>query len=174
VAKDGAAAAAGLQRGDIITRINDAPVNSWTELQATVSSYNSGDKVNITYKRNGKENTVPAILTNKTGTYDQLAIAETVGDKLGAELETLDQTKARKYQIDGGVVVKDIKKGGAFSKTRMEKGFIITNVNGIDVTSIEELRKALLSLKGESIYMEGIYTDADGVYRYPLNIGDEE
>jgi Do/DeqQ family serine protease len=174
VAKDGAAAAAGLQRGDIITRINDAPVNSWTELQATVSSYNSGDKVNITYKRNGKENTVPAILKNKTGTYDQLAIAETVGDKLGAELETLEQTKARKYQIDGGVVVKDIKKGGAFSKTRMEKGFIITNVNGIDVTSIEELRKALLSLKGESIYMEGIYTDADGVYRYPLNIGDEE
>lgn len=174
VAKDGAAAAAGLQRGDIITKINDVPVNSWTELQATVSSYNTGEKVKITYKRNGKENTVSATLTSKTGTYDQLAIAETVGDKLGAELETLDKNKARQYQIEGGVVVKDIKKGGPFSKTRMEKGFIITNVNGIDITSIEELRKALLSLRGESIYMEGIYSDADGVYRYPLNIGDEE
>ncbi len=174
VAKDGAAAAAGLQRGDIITKINDVPVNSWTELQATVSSYNAGEKVNITYKRNGQEKTVAATLTNKTGTYDQLAVAETVGEKLGADLETLDQSKARKYQIEGGVVVKDIKKGGPFSKTRMEKGFIITNVNGIDVTSIEELRKALISLRGESIYMEGIYTDADGVYRYPLNMGDEE
>ena len=135
---------------------------------------NAGEKVNITYKRNGKENTVTATLTNKTGTYDQLAVAATVGDKLGADLETLDKNKARQYQIDGGVVVKDIKKGGPFSKTRMEKGFIITNVNGIDITSVEELSKALISLRGESIYMEGIYSDADGVYRYPLNIGDEE
>ncbi|HWR33582.1 MAG TPA: trypsin-like peptidase domain-containing protein, partial [Chitinophagaceae bacterium] len=174
VAKDGAAAAAGLQKGDIITKINNVPVNSWTELQATVSSYNTGEKINITYKRSGKEYTVPATLTSKTGTYDQLAVAETVGEKLGAELETLDQSNARKYRIEGGIVVKDIKKGGPFSKTRMEKGFIITNVNGIDVSNVEELRKALLSLRGESIYMEGIYTDADGVYRYPLNIGDEE
>lgn len=174
VAKDGAAAAAGLQKGDIITKINDASVNSWTELQATVSSYNTGEKVKITYKRNGKENTVFATLTSKTGTYDPLAAAETVGDRLGAELETLDKNKARQYQIEGGVVVKDIKKGGPFSKTRMEKGFIITNVNGIDVTSVDELRKVLISLRGESIYMEGIYSDADGIYRYPLNISEEE
>jgi C-terminal processing protease CtpA/Prc len=113
-------------------------------------------------------------LTSKAGTYDPLAVAETIGDKLGAELETLDKNKARQYQVEGGVVVKDIKKGGPFSKTRMEKGFIITNVSGIDVTSVEELRRALISLRGESIYMEGIYADADGVYRYPLNIGDEE
>ncbi|MBI5856899.1 MAG: trypsin-like peptidase domain-containing protein [Sphingobacteriales bacterium] len=174
VAKDGAAAAAGLQKGDVVIKINEAPINSWTELQATVSSYNSGDKISITYKRNGKENTVTATLTSKAGTYDQLAVAETIGEKLGAELETLDKNKARQYQVEGGVVVKNIKKGGPFSKTRMEKGFIITNVSGIDVTSVEELRRALISLRGESIYMEGIYADADGVYRYPLNLDNEE
>jgi Do/DeqQ family serine protease len=171
VAKDGAAATIGLQKGDIITKVNDAPINSWTELQATVSSYNTGEKINITYKRNGKEYTVPATLTAKTGTYDQIA-STSVGEKLGADLETLDPKKALTYEIEGGVAVKKIKNGGIFSKTRMQDGFIITSVNGMDITSIEELGQALTSLKGESIQLEGIYPGYEGVYRYPLNLED--
>jgi len=171
VAKDGAAAAIGLKQGDIITKINDAPINSWTELQATVSSYNAGEKINVTYKRNGKEYTVAATLTAKTGTYDQIA-SSTVGEKLGADLETLDKKKALTYEIEGGVLVKKIITGGAFSKTRMQDGFIITSVNGVDITSIEELGQALTSLKGESIQLEGMYPGYEGVYRYPLNLDD--
>jgi Do/DeqQ family serine protease len=171
VAKDGAAAATGLKKGDVITKINDAPINSWSELQATVSSYNTGEKINITYKRDGKEYTTAATLTSKTGTYDQVA-STGVGEKLGADLETLEKNKAEKYEIEGGVLVKKIKSGGAFSKTRMQDGFIITSVNGEDITSIEELSKALGSLKGESVQLEGIYPGYEGVYRYPLNLDE--
>lgn len=174
VAKDGAAAEIGLQRGDIITKVNDVPVNSWTELQATVSSYNAGEKINITYKRNGVEKTASAILKNKTGTYDQLAVGATVGEKLGADLENLDQQKAQKYEIEGGVVVKKIKKDGLFSQTRMQDGFIITSVNGMDITSIEQLGQAIRSLKGENIQLEGIYPGYEGIYRYPLNLEEDQ
>jgi S1-C subfamily serine protease len=171
VAKDGAAASIGLQKGDIITKINDANINSWTELQATVSSYNSGDKINVTYRRNGKEYTTSAILTSKTGTYDQIASAG-IGEVLGAELETLDKKKALTYDIEGGVLVKKIAAGGPFSRTRMQDGFIITSVSGMDVTSIDELKRAITSLQGESIQLEGIYPGYEGVYRYPLNLED--
>ena len=99
-----------------------------------------GEKINITYKRDGKEYTTAATLTGKTGTYEQIGIASSIGEKLGAELETLDKKKALQYEIEGGVLVKKIKTGGPFSKTRMQDGFIITSVNGIDITSIEELR----------------------------------
>ena len=173
VAKDGAAASTDLKRGDVITKINDAPINSWTELQATVSSYNTGEKINITYKRDGKEKTTSATLTSKTGTYDQLAASAGVGEKLGADLETLDKKKALQYEIEGGVLVKKIKTGGPFSKTRMENGFIITSVNGIDITSIEELSQAIRSLRGESIQLQGMYPGYEGIYRYPLNIEEE-
>jgi Do/DeqQ family serine protease len=169
VAKDGAAAAIGLQKGDIITQINDVSINSWTELQATVSSYNSGDKIKVTYKRGGKEYTAQATLTSKVGTYDQIASTGT-GEKLGADLETLDKATAQRYDIDGGVLVKKIKSGGPFSRTRMQDGFIITSVNGMDVTSVEELGRALVNLRGESIQLEGIYPGYDGIYRYPLNL----
>ncbi|MEQ1677093.1 MAG: trypsin-like peptidase domain-containing protein [Chitinophagaceae bacterium] len=169
VAKDGAASGIGLKPGDIITKINDAPINSWTELQATISSYNTGEKINITYKRDGKENTTSATLSSKTGTYEQLA-ATGSNQKLGADLETLDKKTALQYEIEGGVLVKKIKTGGAFSKTRMQDGFIITSVNGIEITSIEELNKAITSLKGESLQLEGMYPGYDGIYRYPLNL----
>ncbi len=169
VAKDGAASGIGLKPGDIITKINDAPINSWTELQATISSYNTGEKINITYKRDGKENTTSATLSGKTGTYEQLA-ATGSSQKLGADLETLDKKTALQYEIEGGVLVKKIKTGGAFSKTRMQDGFIITSVNGIEITSIEELNKAITSLKGESLQLEGMYPGYDGIYRYPLNL----
>ena len=173
VAKDGAAASTGLKKGDVITKINDAPINSWTELQATVSSYNAGEKINITYKRDGTERTTAATLTAKIGTYDQVAASTNVGEKLGAELETLDKKKATQYQIEGGVIVKKINAGGPFSKTRMQDGFIITSVNGNDITSIEELAQAIRSLQGESIQLEGLYPGYEGIYRYPLNIEEE-
>lgn len=169
VAKDGAAASIGLKKGDVITKINDASINSWTELQATISSYNAGDKINVTYKREGKDYTVPAVLTGKTGTYANVA-SSSIGEKLGAELETLDSKKAAGYEIDGGVLVKKIKTGGLFSKTRMQDGFIITSVNGMEISSLEELSKAISSLKGESIQLEGIYPGYEGIYRYPLNL----
>jgi serine protease Do len=170
VAKDGAAASLGLKAGDIVTKINDATISSWTELQGTIASYNTGDKINITYKRAGKEYTGTATLTGKTGTYDQIAASSGLNQKLGAELETIDKKLATQYEVEGGVLVKTINENSPFKKTRMEKGFIITSVNGMDITNVDELTRAITSLKGESIQLEGFYPGYDGVYRYPLNL----
>ncbi len=169
VAKDGAAVNIGLKPGDVITKINDVPIFSWTELQATVSSYNAGDKINITYKRNGKEYTTAATLKAITGTYENLA-STNIGDQLGADLESIDEKTASKNNIDGGVFVKKINPGGVFSKTKMEAGFIITTVNGMDISNIEELSEAIKNLQGETIQLEGIYPGYVGIYRYPLNL----
>ncbi len=172
VAKDGAASEIGLKKGDIVTRINDVPINSWTELQGTVASYNAGDKIKITYRRDGKEYDATATLTSKTGTYDEVA-STGLDEKLGAEMATVDKKKAEQYGIDGGIVVKSIKKDSPIGRTRMQEGFIITSVNGMDISNTDELRRALGSLKGESIQLDGIYPGNEGVYRYPLNLDDE-
>ena len=173
VAKDGAAAAAGLKKGDIIKKINDVTISSWSELQGTVASLNTGEKVNITYKRDGKEYTTSATLKAETGTYDNLA-ASNLGDVLGAELENLDKKTAEKNKVEGGVVVKKIKPGGPFSKTRMQDGFIITSVNGVDITNTEELSRAIASLRSGSLNLEGFYDGYDGMYRYPVNLQLED
>lgn len=172
VPKDGAAATIGLKRGDIITGINDVPVSSWTELQGTIASYNAGDKVKITYKRDGKINSATVTLSSKVGTYDETASASSIGESLGAELETLDKKKAEQYEVSGGVVVKKIKEDGPMSRTRIQEGFIILSINGQDINSVQALGR-LLGTQGGTVQVEGIYPGYDGIYRYPLNLDSQ-
>jgi serine protease Do len=172
VAPDGAAAEIGLKKGDVITRINDNSINSWPELQGTIASYNSGDKVKITYKRGVKEYNATATLKSKVGSYDEVAKTD-ISERLGADLETLSKEKAKQYEVNGGVVVKSINKGTPIGKTRMEEGFVITSVNGVNITSVEQLARALSRSEETTVRLEGFYPGYEGNYTYPLTINED-
>jgi putative serine protease PepD len=58
----GAAANAGLQAGDIVTGINGVGVASSTDLTAQVRVLQGGAETEITYVRDGEENTVDVTL----------------------------------------------------------------------------------------------------------------
>jgi serine protease Do len=172
VAPDGAAAEIGLKRGDVVTKINDITVSSWPELQGTIASYNTGDKVKITYRRNGQELSGTATLKAKTGTYDEVA-KTAINEKLGADLETLSKEKAKQYEVTGGVIVKSITgKETPIGRTRIQEGFIITSVNGTEIASIEQLSRVIARTEG-NIRLEGIYPGYDGTYTYPLNMDED-
>ncbi|MEU9758547.1 trypsin-like peptidase domain-containing protein [Streptomyces sp. NPDC047985] len=62
VTTGGAADQAGLRPGDIITRINDTPITTITSLSEALASDNPGQKVTVTYERNGAERTARVTL----------------------------------------------------------------------------------------------------------------
>ena len=62
VVKDTPAEKAGLKRGDIITAVNGEGINTLDDLSRIVSSKKPGDKIKITYNRNGDLQTVKATL----------------------------------------------------------------------------------------------------------------
>ncbi|MET9663407.1 trypsin-like peptidase domain-containing protein [Streptomyces sp. NPDC006510] len=62
VTKGGAADKAGLRAGDIITGINDVPVTTITSLAEALASDKPGQKVTVTYLRNGAEKTAQVTL----------------------------------------------------------------------------------------------------------------
>ncbi|MFG3707401.1 trypsin-like peptidase domain-containing protein [Micromonospora sp. NPDC047670] len=57
-----AAEKAGLQRGDVITRFGDKVVNDSDDLVGAVQAGKVGDRVEVTYKRNGAESTATVTL----------------------------------------------------------------------------------------------------------------
>ncbi|MFG1775573.1 trypsin-like peptidase domain-containing protein [Micromonospora sp. NPDC049048] len=57
-----AAEKAGLQRGDVVTRFGDKPVNDSDDLVGAVQAGKVGDRVQVTYKRNGSESTATVTL----------------------------------------------------------------------------------------------------------------
>jgi Do/DeqQ family serine protease len=172
VTNDGAAATAGIKKGDVITKVNGVTVTAGPELQEQVTRYKPGDKISLTYLRGGKESTVSLTLRNRAGNTD---IVKTTGllDKLGAELVAIDSKTATANQINGGVQVKKISEG-LLKKTRMQEGFIITSVNGEDVKSVADLDKILSINKGRKVKIEGVYPGYEGSYPYPLDLSDVE
>ncbi|MER5614313.1 trypsin-like peptidase domain-containing protein [Streptomyces sp. NPDC002215] len=62
VTKDGAADKAGLRPGDVITRIDDHPVTTITSLSEALASDKPGQKVTVTYLRDGSEKTAKVTL----------------------------------------------------------------------------------------------------------------
>ena len=56
VEKDSPAYKAGLQKGDLILKINDNEISSSSYLKYQLYKYNIGDTIKVTYKRNNKDN----------------------------------------------------------------------------------------------------------------------
>jgi S1-C subfamily serine protease len=55
VPTDGGAYAAGIKKGDIITKVNNTPVSSGIEMSAQIAGFRPNDKVQMSYLRGGKE-----------------------------------------------------------------------------------------------------------------------
>ncbi|WP_413815901.1 S1C family serine protease [Kitasatospora purpeofusca] len=62
VTAGGPAASAGLQPGDVITRIGDTPVDSLNSLTTALASLAPGSKVTVTYSRDGRSATAEVTL----------------------------------------------------------------------------------------------------------------
>jgi len=170
VPTDGGAYEAGIRKGDILKKINGIEISNSAEMQGLISRQKPGDKLPVTYTRNGKESTVLVTLKNKAGNYE-IVKGEALLEKLGADLITLDPKKAKDYGIAGGVIVKKINEGAINDQTRMKDGFIILKVNDKEVKSVDEMKSMVGTNK--SITISGFYPGYDGVYEYPLSLDEQ-
>lgn len=166
VPKDGAAFAAGIKKGDVITKVHGVPVTSGAEMVGQIATYRPGDKINISYMRAGKEYTVPVVLRNSTGTME--IVRTTVFDKLGAEFQTLTKAQAKEFGVSGGVLIRQITGRGLMSKVRVQEGFVILKANNQTINTVDDFRKVIEG--ASSVKVEGIYPGYEGVYNFVLNL----
>lgn len=67
ITPNGPADKAGLKPGDVITKLDDTIVDSGPTLISTIYQHQPGDKVKLTFKRGGKEQTAQVTLGQRTG-----------------------------------------------------------------------------------------------------------
>jgi serine protease Do len=164
VSPDGGASAAGIKKGDVITKVNNAKVTSGLQMSAQIAGFRPGDKVPVTYVRSGKEYNVSVSLKKKTD-----VVSSDIGTRLKADLSTLSSDKAEKYGIDGGVIVNKIYEDSPLGRARIQPTFIIISVAGQEVSSIEDLTELLSNISG-TVKFEGVYPGNDMPYTYPVNL----
>ena len=169
VVEDGAAEAAGLKEGDVITAVDGQKVTKFGELQGVLAKKRPGDKVSITYLRNKKSHTVSATLKNEQGNTKVVKNADL--DVLGGSFRAI--TDAQKEQLNIGYGLEVIKiNGGKLKDAGVPKGFIIQKVNDQSIKTIENLQdvvKEASTSKEPVLYIQGIYpTGKKGYFAVPL------
>ena len=162
--ENSAAKAGGVNKGDVIVKVDGMNIHSIPELQQSIGLHKPGDKVNVTVNRDGREKDLSITLRNRTGGSEIIKRDESaaVMSSLGAQFGNLsDQEKQRlsRYKIDGGVKVLSID-GGKFARSQVEEGFIITKVNGKAVKTVKEFEAAIAGKEESMVQFEGLYPDA--------------
>ncbi len=160
--KDGPANTAGLEEGDILTAIDDEPINSKSEFDEIIGYHTPGDKVSITFRRNNRTVSKPLVLTNREGTTKILKRAVYSSKSLGANLEVVPKVERDYLNIESGVRISNIQRG-LIRQMQISEGFIVTSINNERIDSPEEFIKILESIRGR-VLIRGV--SKDGVRGY--------
>ena len=154
VVEDGAAAAAGLQKGDVITSIDGQKVKKFGELQGIMAQKRPGDKVTVKYLRNKKEKSVTMTLKNEQGNTKVVKNADV--DILGIDVRPITDSQKKQLEISYGLEVLKVN-GGKMKEAGVPKGFIIQVVNDQPMRSFDDLQNAVKDAKDQMLVIKGLY-----------------
>lgn len=170
----GAAADSGIKEGDIIQKVGEVTVKNVPQLQEQVGKFRPGDKIKVAVWRDGKQQVVDVTLRNRSGkaqledfTASASNSAGTV-QSLGATFAIPSPEDMTKLRISGGAKVTDLQPG-KFKSIGMQKGFIITKIDGQMVSSPDDLKSALDGKTGDYIEIKGYYANGmEAMYGFRL------
>ena len=154
VVEDGAAADAGLQKGDVLTSIDGKKVKQFGELQGIIAQKRPGDKVTVKYLRNKKEKTATLTLKNEQGNTKVVKNADV--DVLGIDVRPVTDSQKKQLEINYGLEVLKVN-GGKMKDAGVPKGFIIQVVNDQPMRSFDDLQEVVKEAKDQMLVIKGIF-----------------
>ena len=162
---DGAADRAGLKPADVIVSINGKTANSVPVMQEILATYRPGSKLSVVFYRYGKKMNTEVTLQNKLSTTTMIdSNPVNLLDDFGFELRDLTNKERNQFEY-GGALVQSVRKKSKVDKTNLEAGFIITRVNNIKVSTVNQVINEINKQKGK-IKLEGLYPEYPGRYSY--------
>lgn len=163
ISKESAAEKAGLQKNDIITKINDTKIETSGDLVEAIGKYPPETKINISYLRDGKERNGSAVLGKRDhpsfnilkmddGEFNlrmphmprppfpfEFQGPNTGKPKLGIQIEDLEE--------GNGVKITDVDEDLPAGKAGLKEDDILTEINGKELKSVDDLKASLKDLK---------------------------
>ncbi|WP_026898251.1 Do family serine endopeptidase [Daejeonella oryzae] len=167
--KNSAALQAGVQKNDVIIKIDNRPVETSPQLREIIARHRPGDKLQLTLIREGKEKIIPIILKSEAESISSIDTKSAILNKLGIEIQNISEREKSELELSGGVKVVHISKGVIQKYTNIKQGFIIIRVNGKKVANEAEFTAMLENKKG-GILIEGIYPGFSGAYYYAFSL----
>lgn len=132
VAPDTAAEKAGLQPGDIITKINGNELSGFNELRAKIASAGAGAEVNLTIIRSGEEQVIKV-------TLDAAGPTQAEAKDIHPALEGAELSNGEDRDGQNAVIVTSVEARSPAARIGLRQDDVIVGVNRRRVDSLKEL-----------------------------------
>ena len=157
VSENGGAEEAGIKEGDIITKIEDTEINSISQFLEIIGQYRPGNKIGIDVVRKGRDKSFNVTLRNENGDFGIIkSSAEFFVESLGARFEKVSNDEKQYLKINNGLKISKLE-DGLLKNGGIREGFIITNINGVQISNKNDINNAINNSRNNIINIEGVY-----------------
>jgi serine protease Do len=173
VTANGAAAKAGIKRGDVILSYQGRPVIDTNAFRNEIAATKPGTTVTLEVKRDGKtievKPTLEAMASNRDGRRALDGENEGSSARFGMTVQPLTPELAARLDLERdakGVVITDVDPSGAAASAGLRSGDVIQQVNGKSVDDADDVRDALNANTGKPSVL--LITRGDATLFVPL------
>jgi serine protease Do len=135
----GPAATAGLQRGDVVVKVNGQNVLCGLDLERALMEGHAGDKVPVVVRRKEGEQKLELVLASaeKAGAVG----GDVVWRKLGVKLTAVAPEAVSRVntQLHGGLMISEIREDGLAAKAGIQKGDILVGLHSWEMLTLDNV-----------------------------------
>ena len=121
------ASEAGLQSGDIIKKVDDVKINTFSDLTGYLSTKRPGEKVEVSYSRDNTKNKIKVTL-KKTNTTQFL----------GMYLANMNSEQKEYFDLDEGVIIKELGNQRLY-RYGVDEGFVLLEINNKKIKDVADV-----------------------------------
>ena len=121
------ASEAGLQSGDIIKKVDDVKINTFSDLTGYLSTKRPGEKVEVSYSRDNTKNKIKITL-KKTNTTKFL----------GMYLTNMNSEQKEYFELDEGVIIKELGNQRLY-RYGVDEGFVLLEINNKKIKDVADV-----------------------------------
>ena len=147
---------AGLKSGDVILKANGVSISRTSDLLYALNRIAPDQKVELQVLRDDKTHNFTATLGTAP---DETPAAEDKNSStsgLGIGIRDLTAAEKTSLNVQGGIVVQDVKRGGLASLSNIVAGDVIFQVNGTAIQDAQHFAKVIGALPKNSVARVGI------------------
>lgn len=159
------AAAAGLESGDLVTKLNGKPISNPRDLTRSVSALPPGERVKVTVLRKGAEKTLTVTLGQRTeeATIAAAPTAPAEDDlavSVGLRVANVDAATREQFRLPpetNGVVITGVRGGSPAANAGLRAGMVILQVDQQPVANVAALKSRVdeaVTAKKEAVLLQ--------------------
>ncbi|MHB8483572.1 MAG: Do family serine endopeptidase [Nitrospiria bacterium] len=143
------ASRAGIQPGDIITKINNHEITSTNTLSRLVASLTPGKKIDIVILREGKSKTISITLGERKDEQKVASAQKETGNPLGMTVTEITPDLKEKYKlkIDKGILISKLDSDAHYETDALKEGDVIIKLKDEKIETVNDFNEAVKKIK---------------------------